>query len=64
MTRINHLFSAAVLLVSVGCSPKYYVPNTLNVPMIQAKGQTNLTVAGNANQVEFQGAYGLSGSVA
>jgi hypothetical protein len=32
--------------------------------MIQAKGQTNLTVAGNANQVEFQAAYGLSGSLA
>lgn len=64
MTKTNHVVVAAVLLMSVGCSPKYYVPNTVNVPMIQAKGQTNLTVAGNGNQVEFQGAYGLGGSVA
>ncbi len=64
MTKTNHLLVAAVLLVSVACSPKYYVPNTLNVPMIEAKSQTNLTVAGNANQVEFQGAYGLTDSLA
>jgi hypothetical protein len=64
MTRTSYLCTAAVLLLSVGCSPKYYVPNTLNVPLIEAKGQTSLTVAGNGNQVEFQGAYGLSNSVA
>lgn len=64
MTRINQLSVAGALLLSVGCSPKYYVPNTLNVPMIQAKGQTSVTLAGNVNQVELQGARGLSDSVA
>lgn len=60
MTRTNHLSACIALLLSLGCSPKYYVPNTLNVPMIQAQGQTNLSVAGNRNQVEFQGALGLT----
>ncbi|MEO6223389.1 MAG: hypothetical protein ABIP90_09070 [Vicinamibacterales bacterium] len=32
--------------------------------MIEAKGQTNLTVVGNANQVEAQAAYGISDAVA
>ncbi len=43
-----------------GCSPKYYVPNTQNVPIINARGKVNLTVAGNANQVELQGAVGIT----
>ena len=64
MTIAKRLCAAGILLAFVGCSPKYYVPNTLNVPMIQAKGQTNLTVAANDNQVEFQGARGLSDSLA
>ncbi len=64
MTKTNSFFVAVVLMISAACSPKYYVPNTLNVPMIQAKGQTNLTLAGNQNQVEFQGARGVSSTVA
>lgn len=42
------------------CNPKFYTPNTQNVPLISEKGETNLTLSGNANQVEFQGAYGVS----
>ena len=34
---------------------KYYVPNTQNVPLISERGETNLTLSGNGNQVEFQG---------
>lgn len=52
----------AVLVAS--CSPKYYSPNTQNVPLMREQGQTNLTVAGNTNQVEFQGAYGITEHVA
>jgi hypothetical protein len=47
-------------ILITGCSPKYYTPNTLNVPLISKKGETNLTLSGNSNQVEFQGAYGLT----
>lgn len=55
---------AAALVLSVACSPKYYVPNTQNVPLIGAQGEGHLTVAGNANQVEVQGAYGLGDALA
>ena len=58
-----------LILVSIGigliaCSPKYYSPNTQNVPLISQKGETNLTVSGNGNQVEFQGAYGVTDNIA
>ncbi len=46
------------------CSPIYYSPNTQNVPLISEKGETNLTVTGNGNQVEFQGAYGIAENIA
>lgn len=58
---------AIILLVICGmwsCSPKYYTPNTQNVPLISEKGETNLTVSGNENQVEFQGSYGISNIIA
>ncbi len=51
-------------LLLTACSPKFYTPNTQNVPMIRSRGQTNLTLAGNGNQVEFQGAYGVSDAIA
>jgi hypothetical protein len=44
----------------MSCSPKYYSPNTQNVPLISEKGETNLTLSGNGNQIEFQGATGIS----
>lgn len=43
-----------------GCNPKFYTPNTQNVPLISEKGETNLTLSGNGNQIEFQGAYGVT----
>lgn len=64
MTKTNCVSVAAVVLVCAACSPIYYVPNTLNVPMVHAKGQANVTLAGNGNQVEFQGAKGVGDSVA
>lgn len=51
-------------MLLAACSPKFYTPNTQNVPMIQSRGQTNLALAGNGNQVEFQGAYGVSDAIA
>ena len=62
--KITKGAGALMLLLSVACSPKYYVPNTQNVPMISAKGQANVTVAANGNQGEFQAAYGVSNAVA
>lgn len=54
------LFLALMIAIMLSCSPKYYTANTQNVPLISQQGETNLTVSGNANQVEFQGAYGVT----
>ncbi len=59
-----HTISIFFLLAIVGCSPKYYVPNTQNVPGINAKGQVNFILAGNSNQTELQAAYGITDKLA
>jgi hypothetical protein len=47
----------AVLLMS-GCSPIYYAPNTLNVPMIREKGEGVISAhIGDHGSRNFQGAY-------
>ncbi len=56
------LLLSAILLTA--CNPKYYTPNTHNVPLLTEKGESNLTICGSANQVEFQGAYGVSDQIA
>ncbi len=60
----NILFTALMLAIMASCSPKYYTANTQNVPLISEKGETNLTLSGNGNQVEFQGAYGVGSNIA
>ncbi len=61
----NLLFLAAGFGFALSsCSPKYYTPNTQNVPLISNKGEKQLTLSGNFNQVEFQGAYGIANSIA
>jgi hypothetical protein len=47
------------LFCTTSCNPKFYTPNTHNVPLLTEKGETNLSLSGNANQVEFLGAYGI-----
>ena len=42
------------------CSPKYYVANTQNVPLLSEKGEVDLTVSGNGDKVEFQGAFAIT----
>lgn len=46
------------------CSPKYYVPNTQNVPLISEKGETNINLSGNDHQVSLHGAFGLTDALA
>lgn len=59
-----NVFLAALSLMLGACSPNYYLPTTQNVPLIKARGESNIVVAGNANQVELQGAYGISDQLA
>ena len=49
---------------ATSCSPLFYSPNTQNVPLISQKGDNTLNVSGNGNQVELQGAYGITESIA
>ncbi len=48
------------LMVATGCSPKYYVPNTQNVPLLTGRGDLSVSAAGKTNQVEAQGAFALT----
>lgn len=61
--QITVLFALSILAFSA-CSPQYYIPNTQNVPAIGAKGETRINIAGNGNQLELQGAVGVSGQLA
>ena len=64
MTTIKiSVFLAIFCLLVAACSPKYYVPNTQNVPLFTEQGQVNLTAVGNGNQVEFQGAYAVTNHI-
>jgi len=53
----------ALCMIGIGCSPKFYTPNTQNIPMLQSKGQFTASLAGNGNQVELQGAYAATNNI-
>ena len=62
---INRVFACvAWVLLWSGCSPKYYVPNTHNVPLVQQKGEGTLSFAAGEWRAEFQGAYAVTHNVA
>ena len=63
MKTLIPYITVSILLTLFACSPKYYVPNTQNVPLLSSKGQTNLSVAGTGNQFELQGAHAISNNV-
>jgi len=64
MKKFKKLCILVIGISFVSCNPKFYTPNTHNVPLITEKGESNLTLSGNGNQVEFQGAYGISEHIA
>jgi len=53
-----------ISLFLTACSPKYYLPDTHNVPLISEKGETNIAISGNTQQVEFQASRGITNSIA
>lgn len=63
MKNISFYLVVIAILGLTSCNPKFYSPNTQNVPLISEQGETNLTLSGNGNQVEFQGAYGLTQNI-
>ena len=64
MKNTHIIISFFLLILITGCNPKFYSPNTQNVPLISEKGETNLTLSANGNQVEFQGAHGITDAIA
>src|SRR5690554_5428391 len=64
MMKHSYYLFIFISVLMVACSPKYYTPNTQNVALISQQGETDLNVSGNGNQVEFQGAYGVSDKIA
>lgn len=63
MKKFINIILWSAVLTFCACSTQYYIPNTQHVPVIDKKGQTNVTVAGNADQADFQAAYGIAESV-
>lgn len=63
MKKLRNLIFWSAALALASCSTQYYIPNTQHVPVIDEKGQTSLTVAGNGDQAEFQVAYGIAESI-
>lgn len=60
-----------LLLITIlifGCGPKYYVPNSQNIPNMTTKGQTNLGIAYNeseyTNGFEVQTAHAITNHIA
>lgn len=57
-----------ITILTLGCSPEYYVPNSQNIPIMQAKGQTNLGLNYNTSDLtqgfEFQAAHAISNHIA
>lgn len=63
MKQSLSIYILLVLGLLLSCSPKYYSPNTQNVPLLSEQGEVQVNLAGNASQVEFQGAYALAPNV-
>lgn len=51
-------------IILASCNPKYYSPNTQNVPLLSQKNEKNISLTGNANQIEIQSAIALSSMMA
>jgi len=58
-------FALAVgLVLSQGCTPIYYSPNTQNVPLLRGKGDHSVSVTGNDTRGELQAAYAVGNRLA
>ncbi len=64
MRIAKHFLLTTSTLSLTACTTTYYIPNTQNVPAIDAKGTTAVTLAGNGDQLEFQAAYGITDGLA
>lgn len=56
-------FLILLCVFCMACNPKYYSPNTANIPLLRTQGQINASVMGDANQFGVLAAYGLTDKV-
>ncbi|MEL1241016.1 hypothetical protein [Flavobacterium flavipallidum] len=57
-----------IAILTLGCSPEYYVPNSQNIPIMESKGQTNLGIGYNESDYtqafEIQAAHAITNHIA
>lgn len=57
-----------ITILTLGCGPKYYVPNSQNIPIMKSKGQTNLGIGYNESEYtrgfELQAAHAITNHIA
>ncbi len=58
------LRSVAWVFLLGGCAPKYYAPNSHNVPLFQQQGEGAISFAAGESRVDLQGAYAVTHNVA
>jgi hypothetical protein len=64
MRRISLALVALASLAASGCSPRYYAPNTHNVPQLTRAGDFSGAFTFGASRGELQGAYAFTPNVA
>lgn len=64
MKNSVHFFFLIILVMSItSCAPRYYAPDTHNVPLFSGKGETNLEVAGNTERIEIQASHAITSNI-
>lgn len=57
-----------ISILTLGCGPEYYAPNSQNIPIMKAKGQTNLGIGYNESDYthgfEIQAAHAITNHIA
>ncbi len=57
--------AATGLLLLCACNPKYYIPNSHNIPLLHEKGEGTLSLAdGDGQGTELQAAYAITNNTA
>ncbi|HTG66361.1 MAG TPA: hypothetical protein VL859_08310, partial [Flavobacterium sp.] len=56
-----------ITILTLGCGPEYYVPNSQNIPIMKSKGQTNLGIGLNESDYthgfEIQAAHAITNHI-
>jgi hypothetical protein len=59
MQKVHLLLWGVALLGITACGPKYYIPNTQNMPLFTHKGEKNFNFSANLGQAELMSAMAV-----